>query len=148
MAENLYVTSTERKSGKSVISLGLTEMLIRNVDKVAFFRPLIYIDSSQKEKDNDINLISGYYNLDIPYDKMYGFSTEEANEMLSKGKYEELIEKIVTKYKYLEENYDFVLCEGTDFEGSTSAFEFDINADIANNLGCPVVLSANAYNRD
>ncbi|NQT79000.1 MAG: AAA family ATPase [Candidatus Aminicenantes bacterium] len=41
MADNLYVTSTERKSGKSVISLGLTEMLIRNVDKVAFFRPLI-----------------------------------------------------------------------------------------------------------
>jgi len=148
MADNLYVTSTERKSGKSVISLGLTEMLIRNVDKVAFFRPLIYVDSNQKEKDNDINLISGYYNLDIPYDKMYGFSTEEANEMLSKGKYEELIEGIVTKYKYLEENYDFVLCEGTDFEGSTSAFEFDINADLANNLGCPVVLSTNAYNRD
>ena len=93
-------------------------------------------------------MISGYYNLDIPYDKMYGFSTEEANEMLSKGKYEELIEKIVTKYKYLEENYDFVLCEGTDFEGSTSAFEFDINADIANNLGCPVVLATNAYNKD
>ena len=147
MSDNLYVTSTERKSGKSVISLGLTEMLVRNVDKVAFFRPLIYVDSDRKEKDKDISLISGYYNLDIPYDKMYGFSTEEANEMLSQGKYDELIEKIVEKYKYLENNYDFVLCEGTDFEGSTSAFEFDINADIANNLGCPVVLSANAYNR-
>ncbi len=147
MADNLYVTSTERKSGKSVISLGLTEMLIRNVDKVAFFRPLIYVDSNKKTKDDDINLMSGYYNLDIPYDKMYGFSTDEANEMLSQGKYDELIEKIVTKYKYLEENYDFVLCEGTDFEGATSAFEFDINADIANNLGCPVVLSTNAYNR-
>jgi phosphate acetyltransferase len=147
MADNLYVTSTERRSGKSVISLGLTEMLIRNVDKVAFFRPLIYVDSNKKTKDDDINLISGYYNLDIPYDKMYGFSTDEANEMLSQGKYDELIEKIVTKYKYLEENYDFVLCEGTDFEGATSAFEFDINADIANNLGCPVVLSTNAYNR-
>lgn len=147
MADNLYVTSTERKSGKSVISLGLTEMLVRNVDKVAFFRPLIYVDSDRKEKDKDINLISEYYNLDIPYDKMYGFSTEEANGMLSQGKYDELIEKIVEKYKYLENNYDFVLCEGTDFEGSTSAFEFDINADIANNLGCPVVLSANAYNR-
>ncbi|MFW6140247.1 MAG: phosphate acetyltransferase [Acidobacteriota bacterium] len=147
MADNLYVTSTERKSGKSVISLGLTEMLVRNVDKVAFFRPLIYVNSDRKEKDKDINLISEYYNLDIPYDKMYGFSTEEANEMLSQGKYDELLEKIVEKYKYLEKNYDFVLCEGTDFEGATSAFEFDINADIANNLGCPVVLSANAYNR-
>jgi len=147
MADNLYVTSTERRSGKSVISLGLTEMLIRNVDKVAFFRPLIYVDSNKKEMDDDINLISGYYHLDIPYDRMYGFSTDEANEMLSQGKHDELIEKIVTKYKYLEENYDFVLCEGTDFEGATSAFEFDINADIANNLGCPVVLSTNAYNR-
>ena len=147
MAENLYVTSTESKSGKSIISLGLMEMLLRNVKKVAFFRPLINANTDPDQKDHDINLISSYYKLDIPYQDMYAFTTNEANDLISTGKYEFLLEGIVNKYKNLESKYDFVLCEGTDFEGSTSAFEFDINADIANNLGCPVLLVTSAYGR-
>jgi len=147
MAENLYVTATEAKSGKSVISLGLMEMLFRNVDKVAFFRPLIKVRSGPNKRDKDIDLISNYYQLNIPYESMYGYTTVEANQMISLGRYEELLEGIVAKYKNLEEKHGFVLVEGTDFEGSTSAFEFDINADIANNLGCPVILVANGYKK-
>ncbi len=145
MAENLYVTATDSKSGKSVVSLGLMEMLLRNVDKTAFFRPLINVE--EEAQDHDIKLISSYYKLNIPYERMYGFTTEEANRLIALGKYSELLEGIVDKYKTLEEEYDFVLVEGTDFEGSTSAFEFDINADIANNLGCPVLLVANAHGK-
>ncbi|MBN1271602.1 MAG: phosphate acetyltransferase [Candidatus Aminicenantes bacterium] len=147
MAENLYVTATEPRSGKSVISLGLMEMLLRNVDRVAFFRPLINGSHSPSKKEHDIRLISQYYKLDIPYEAMYGYKTTEASQLISSGKYEMLLEGIVSKYKALEENFDFVLVEGTDFEGSTSAFEFDINADIANNLGCPVILVAKAYRK-
>jgi len=117
MAENLYVTATEAKSGKSVISLGLMEMLFRNVDKVAFFRPLIKVRSGPNKRDKDIDLISNYYQLNIPYESMYGYTTVEANQMISLGRYEELLEEIVDKYKNLEENHDFVLVEGTDFEG-------------------------------
>ncbi len=142
MADNLYVTSTEPRSGKSAISLGLMEMLFRNVDKVAFFRPFIH--TNHERRDNDINLISSYFKMDIPYREMYGYSSDEANQLISTGRYEELLEGIVAKYKALEEKSDFVLVEGTDFQGSTSAFEFDINADVANNLGCPVILVANA----
>jgi phosphate acetyltransferase len=32
-----------------------------------------------------------------------------------------------------------VLCEGTDYTGVSSAFEFDFNAAVANNLGCPII---------
>lgn len=142
MADNLYVTSTEPRSGKSAISLGLMEMLFRNVDRVAFFRPFIHTD--HQRKDNDINLISSYFKMDIPYRDMYGYTADEVNQLISTGRYEELLEGIVTKYKALEEKSDFVLVEGTDFQGSTSAFEFDINADVANNLGCPVILVAKA----
>jgi phosphate acetyltransferase len=39
------------------------------------------------------------------------------------------------------------LCEGTDFVGSSAAFEFDINAEISNNLGCPVLLVGNAHKK-
>lgn len=148
MAENLYVTATEARSGKSVISLGLMEMLMRNVDRVAFFRPLINGSDTQTQREHDIRLISECYKLEIPYESMYGYKTGEASNLISSGKYEKLLEGIVSKYKALEENHDFVLVEGTDYEGSTSVFEFDINADIANNLGCPVILVANAYRRN
>jgi phosphate acetyltransferase len=145
MADNLYVTSTEPRSGKSAISLGLMEMLIRNVDRVAFFRP--FIQAGHDQKDNDINLISSYFKINIPYQEMYGYTADKANQLISTGRYEELLEGIVAKYKALEEKSDFVLVEGTDFQGSTSAFEFDINADVANNLGCPVILVAKANER-
>ena len=75
---------------------------------------------------------------------MYGCTTNEAKELITLGKHDELTERIYTKYSQIENNFDFVLCEGTDFEGSTTSLEFDINAEVANNLGCPVLLVANA----
>ncbi len=145
MANNLYITSTESRSGKSAICLGIMELLIRNIDRVGFFRPLIR-DNNGKP-DNDIDLISKYFKLDIPYDDMYGCTTSEANELIALGKQDELIERIFSKYNNIKDDYDFVLCEGTDFEGSTSSLEFDINAEVANNLGCPVLLVASANNK-
>ncbi len=148
MAKNLYLTSTEARSGKSVICLGLMELLVRKIDRVGFFRPLISSNPGDLEKeDNDILLISQYFKLDIPYSDMYGCTTNEANELISLGKHDELIERIYAKYSQIENNFDFVLCEGTDFEGSTSSLEFDINAEVANNLGCPVLLVANAHKK-
>ena len=143
MANNLYITATEARSGKSAICLGVMELLLRNIDRVGFFRPFINVDNGDK-KDNDINLISSYYNIEIPYHEMYAYTTNEANDLIALNKQEEMFEGIFSKYKKIEENHDFILCEGTDFEGSAAAFEFDINAEIANNLGCPVLLVANA----
>ena len=145
MAKNLYITSTESRSGKSAICLGIMELLVRNIDRVGFFRPLIR--EKNGKPDNDINLISKYFKLDIPCDDMYGCTTNEANELIALGKQDELIERIFSKYSRIENDYDFVLCEGTDFEGSTSSLEFDINAEVANNLGCPVLLVATAHNK-
>ena len=32
-----------------------------------------------------------------------------------------------------------VVCEGTDFAGAAPALDFDLNAALANGLGCPVL---------
>ncbi len=145
MSKNLFITSTETRSGKSVVSLGMMELLMRNVEKVVFFRPLINVKPGIK--DNDIRLISSYYKLKLPYRKMYAYTTAQANKLISSGRREDLLDGIYNKYKDIEKDCNFVLCEGTDFERSTSAFEFDINAEIARNLGCPVLLVANAHNK-
>ena len=148
MAKNLYITATEARSGKSAICLGVMELILRHVEKVGFFRPLINAQDEKKEIiDRDINLISTHFQLSPPYKAMYGYTTTQANELITFGKYDVLMEGIVTKYKELEKEFDFVLCEGTDFLESTSAFELDINADISNNLGCPVLLVARAHQK-
>lgn len=52
----------------------------------------------------------------------------------------EIIDTIISKYKKLEEEYDFTIIEGSDFLGEGTAFEFDANATIAKNLGTPVII--------
>jgi len=145
MAKNLFITATEARSGKSAICLGVMELLLRNVERVCFFRPLINTDGHGGQGiDHDINLISSRFHLPQPYHAMYAYTAAQANTMITAGRHDEVIEGIVTKYKDLERESDFILCEGTDFLGSTSAFEFDINAEISNNLGSPILLVANA----
>ena len=147
MANNLYITATEAKSGKSAVSLGVMEMLLRKIERVGFFRPIIADATGTETKDADIDLITTYFGLDIPYGDTYGYTAEEANRLISSGREEELIEGIIRKYDKLKDHYDFVLCEGTDFASSTAAFEFDINGELSKNLGSPVLVVANAYKK-
>ncbi len=141
MSNSLYITATEARSGKSAITLGVMEMLLRKIDRVGFFRPII---SDLSDPDADINLISSHFNLRIPYDQMYAFTGTAASNLVSLGRQAEILEGVIKKFDQLRDNCDFVLCEGTDFASSTAAFEFDINAEISKNLSCPVLLVANS----
>lgn len=139
MSKNLYITATEPRSGKSAIALGVMQLLTRNVRNVAFFRPIIN-NNVDGGRDHDINLILKQFNLDVAYEDTYACTLTEARELFNEGKHAQLLETILNKYKALEAKYDFVLCEGTDFQGKETPFEFDLNAEIAANLGCPVML--------
>ena len=144
MSNNLYITATEARSGKSVVSLGVMEMLLRKIERVGFFRPLINVEPESGAMDNDIDLIRTHFNLPMPYEHMYGYTTSEVDKLLSAGKEGEVLEGIINKYEQLSKTCDFILCEGTDFVSSSAAFEFDVNAEISRNLGCSVLLVANA----
>ncbi|MDX1605515.1 MAG: phosphate acyltransferase, partial [Candidatus Competibacterales bacterium] len=146
MANNLYVTPTEARSGKSAIVLGLMEALIRTTGTVGLFRPIINTPDRTRE-DRDIRLIRNHYQLDIPYEETYAFTFQEARELINLGRQEVLLEGVLNQYKKLESQFDFVLCEGTDFETVTSAFEFDINLDIAYNLGSPLLIVTNGRHK-
>ncbi|MBW1635853.1 MAG: phosphate acetyltransferase, partial [Deltaproteobacteria bacterium] len=142
MANKLYVTATEPRSGKSAIILGLMELLTRNIKNVAFFRPLVDVNHGRSERDNTINLIKSQYNLPFDYEEMYGYTVTEANQLLATGRHAEFIDGIMARYSLLVEKSDFVLCEGLEHEGASASFDFDINAEIITNLGCPVILVA------
>lgn len=144
MSKNLYITGIEPKSGLSLITLGIMELLVRNLVRVAFFRPIVNAERYKDGIDEIVHLISTHYKLDIPYEQMYAYTIEEARDLVSEKKYDKLLEGVLDRYKDLENDYDFVLCLGTDYESDSSAFEFDLNVEIANNLGCPVLMIVNA----
>ena len=139
MSKNLYIATMEPRGGKSVIALGIMELLSRRLRNIGFFRPII----PDVEFDNNIQLIRKRYNLKLPYADMYAFRHEDAQDLMAEGKYDSVLKAILSKYKELEDKCDFILCEGTDYTGVSSAFEFDFNADIANNLGSPILAIVN-----
>ena len=144
MSNNLYIAAMEPESGKEIFVLGVMELLSRRIRNIGFFRPVI---KSRDTPDNDIQLILSRYNQELSYEDTYGCTHEEARSMVAEGQYNELLKKIVSKYKELESQCPFVLCEGTDFTGVTSAFEFDFNADVANNLGSPILAVVNGLGK-
>lgn len=146
MADTLFVTGVEPRSGKSAIILGLMQLLLRDIQKVAFFRPIINTPAGGS-KDHDISLVMSQFNLDMRYSEAYSMTMQQAREMINQGQHEALLEKILNDFNSLKGRFDFILCEGTDFLGSDPAFEFDINADIAANLGCPVLLVSNGQKK-
>lgn len=144
MANSLFITATESRAGKTLVSLGVMDMLLRSMGKVAFFRPIVHRNPVDGGVVSNLELISSVFQLGIPMKSMYAFTSSEVDALLSQGRDDELYERIFTKYQALAREHDFVLCEGTDFASSTSAFEFDINAEISRNLNAPVLLVANA----
>jgi phosphate acetyltransferase len=145
MSQGLYITSAEPQSGKLVVVLGIMEILMAQGRKVGFFRPVIW---EEEGRDNAIDLIAGRYNLDYPYESMFGCHKSEALELLKSDRYNDLLNLIMDKYKTLENQCDLVLCAGTDYFSAAPAFEFDFNVDAAINMGCPILPVVKGLGRD
>ena len=139
---SVYISTIEPDAGKSLISLGLVDLLLRRSAHIGYFRPII-----AGKHDAHLNLILGHFNLAQDAKQSYAFTAAEANELLGQGRLDELLDGIIRKYKALSLGKEFVLVEGTDFAGESASFEFDINAAIARNLGCPVVLVGSGLDR-
>ncbi len=147
MAQSLYIATTEAYSGKSLVSLGITERLLRKTSKVGVFRPVIGTRSEQ-HRDKNIDLLLTHFGLSLDYEDTYAFSRREVADLIGQGRYDEVLDRIIEKYKALERQCDFILCIGSDLEGSAAALEFDFNADVARNLGCPVLIVTSGADRD
>jgi phosphate acetyltransferase len=147
MYKSIYLTTTEPHCGKSVVSLGLTRRLLRKSQRLAVFRPIINTPP-QEGRDKNIDLLLTYFKLDVPYERTYAFQYAEAVDLLAQNEIDKFLARVIERYKYLEDNYDFVLCIGSDLSEESTAFEFDANVAIAQALGSPVVILTNASQND
>ncbi|MEO9891026.1 phosphate acetyltransferase [Aurantibacter sp.] len=146
MSKAIYIATTEPDSGKSIVSLGLMQLLLGKAAKVGYFRPIID-DLKAGKIDGHTRTISSYFNLDIKSEDAYAFMRSEVIKMKNENRDEEIISKIIEKYKAIEERFDFVLVEGTSFTGEGNIIEFDINVVVAKNLGIPAILLASGVDK-
>ena len=144
MSKSLYITASEALTGKSMIVLGVMDLLSKNKKNIGFFRPIVL---SGEIMDNNIKVISSRYNLKLNYDEMYGLTNAEMLSFHQTGDIDGMYSAILTKYKQLESKCDFILVEGSDYRSHLSTYEFGFNLDVANHLGCPVVSIVSGLNK-
>ena len=146
MSKNVFIATSEPYCGKSIITLGLVNMLLGKTKKVGYFKPIINADPKEK-KDEHIATVTEYFGLSINYDDAFAFTRSQALQMIQNKSQGEMIDIIIGKFKKLEEAYDFTVIEGSDFVGEGIAFEFDANISIAKNLAAPVIIVISGENK-
>lgn len=131
-AKSMYIFGTEPQAGKSVVLLGIMELLSRRVQKLGFFRPLV---REGETRDDAIRLICSRYHLPFPDRIRYGMTYERARSLVGEEKYDELLKRILEEYSSLESGCDVVICLGIGFHDIPPGLPLDFNIDVANNLG-------------
>jgi len=136
MNNGIYIATLEAQSGKSLVSLGLMQLALTKLPKVGYFRPII----DDSKKDNHIETLFKHFKIQQAYESAYAFTQSEYLDHINQGKQDELLDTIIARYKKLEEQYKFILVEGSDFSSEGNFLEFDFNVLIAKNLGLPAIL--------
>ena len=139
MTKSIFIATAEPFAGKSIIALGIVNMLLGKAQKIGYFKPIINQERHDK-KDVHIETILDYFRLAIPYEDTFAFTRHDALQRLEDSGQGEMIDVIINKYKKLEDKYDFTVIEGSDFRGEGLAFEFEANLSIAKNLSAPALI--------
>ena len=147
MAKNIYLASTSPKSGKGVICMGLISALRGMVTNVGYFKPI----GQKYRKDEDCDkvsiMIKETLGIEDELKHINPVSINELNRYIANNDEEKFFRKVQKSFKKIEKDKDIVVIDGTDYIGMKSAFEFDINADIANNLNAGVILVEDGYGK-
>ncbi|MFO7961049.1 MAG: phosphate acetyltransferase, partial [Nitriliruptoraceae bacterium] len=144
MANRLYLASLEPRAGRSLVTLGIMELLFRRLGSVGYVRPVV---PSSHEPDQRIELMRRRYDLDLDPAEMAVFGSDEVADQFGDGKGEEVFKGILDVAQEMERRYSFVLYDGSDYTGAAASLEFDVNAQIANHLGAPVLAVVNGAER-
>ncbi len=143
MSKAVYIATSEPNSGKSIVTLAVMRLITGRAARVGYFRPIID-DYPEGVRDNHINTVISFFNLDQTYEESFACTRSEVIHRVNQDEADEVVDTIFEKYKEMESRFDFVLVEGTDFTREGTVIEWDFNVLIAQNLGIPAILLGNA----
>ena len=151
MALSVYIAGLSPGGGKSVIALGLAELLSRQVEHIGAFRPLV----DKPQSDPILSLLHDRYAMELPPDILYGTTYVDAASLVAEGNREELISRIVDRYREAERRCPAMVVVGSDFadgasQPGTGGFprELAFNARLATEFGSVVVAVIDGRGQD
>jgi phosphate acetyltransferase len=148
---SVYVTGIGRGDGRQVVELGVMELLTRQVDRVALFRPLAHADPASPTgyaTDHITGLLRARYRLGADPGLLYGMSYEAAAALQAESGTDELISALVGRFHLAVDGREAALVLGTDFAETNLPSELAFNARLANELGASVLPVVGALGQD
>ncbi|MFC4554344.1 phosphate acetyltransferase [Georgenia faecalis] len=139
MARSIYIASPEGYTGKSTIALGLVDLVVRRVQRVGIFRPVVH---GSDQPDNVLELLLSHDGVDMDYADAVGVTYEEVH-----ADEDAALSRIVERYREVEHACDVVVIVGSDYTDVAGPAELAFNARVAANLGSPVLLVVKALDR-
>ncbi|MDO3643646.1 phosphate acetyltransferase [Mucilaginibacter sp. L3T2-6] len=139
MGKAIYIACTGPHSGKSVVSVGLMNMLLGKAQNIAYYKPI-----TNSENDNHIQTILSYFTLPLKYPDLNVCTWDKAIAQWESNTREALLDLVIQKFRRLSDKHDFTIVEGSDYLGEGAPFEFELNVQIAKNLQAPVILVSSA----
>ncbi|WP_237203008.1 phosphate acetyltransferase [Rothia endophytica] len=137
MTNGMYISAMTQGSGKSLIALGLFDSLVKETDRVGFFRPVFA--GEIESQDPLIRLLRTKYELTEDQARG-GVSLDRCRELLAEGNHEEMSSIAVSVYSQMAAHCDVIIVDGTDLLSHNAAtVEFDLNAQFSRDLGLPVI---------
>src|SRR5664279_791518 len=140
MSRSVYIASPGGMSGKSPVALGLVDLLSKRVGRVGIFRPVV---DAVEERDPVVELLIAHPGVTQSYDDACGvtYAQRHADQAGS-------LSRIVDRFGVLSAKYDAVVVVGSDYTDVSTGNEWAANAQIAANIGSPVVLVVHGRGRD
>jgi len=138
-ASGIYVAAPEPASGKATIALGILHRLTAMVAKVGVFRPITRADA---ERDYILELLLEHTTAGLSYEQSVGVTYADLH-----ADRDAAIVGIVDAYHQMAQHCDAVVIVGSDYTDVTSPAELSVNAQIAVNLGAPVLLAVSGKDR-
>ena len=139
VTRSVYVAAPEGHTGKSVIALGVLDTILREVESVGVFRPLVRAG----ERDGILEMMLAQPGIDQSYDDAVGITYDEM-----RADFEGALETIVEKFGRISPRYDAIVALGSDYADVTSPTELAFNAEIAANLNSSLLLVVSGHERN
>jgi len=111
VARSVYIAGLGPSVGKGTIALGLVELLSRQVARIGVFRPVV----DAGDEDPLLTLLTKRYPVVAPYADSYGVTAAEAVALVADGRREDLVSRIVERYREVERRCASVVVIGSDF---------------------------------
>ncbi|WP_076810398.1 phosphate acetyltransferase [Brachybacterium sp. P6-10-X1] len=139
VTQSVYIASPEGMTGKSMVAFGLLEALASRSDRVGVYRPVVKAD---RARDYAVDLLTSHPAVDQEYEDAIG-----VDHQLLLSDPDTAHERILGRYRDLAERYSMLVVLGSDYDDLANPTEMAFNAEVAANMGAPVVIVLSGLDR-